>query len=91
MTEPVLTVGTLYISREVLQYEKWMVDQVISGAMSMLSKYMGLDGFLKPSVGRKGDFSLTICDLKVSPVVVVFIGVPGRSRASIVQELFTAK
>lgn len=88
MNDSVLKVGTLYISREVLQHDKWMVDAAITSAMSQLNKYMGLDGYLKSSPVRRGDFSLTIADHKVSPVVVTFIGIPGKARAPIVQEMF---
>ena len=90
MEEEVVTIGTLYIAKEVLQHEKWMQDQAISAANSQLTKYFGLDGFLKPSKVRLGDYSLVMADYNVKPVVVNFIGVPGRARASIVQELFVA-
>lgn len=88
MDEQVLTIGTLYIAKEVLQNEKWMLDQVITASMLQMRKYLGLDGFLRPSKVRTGDFSLVIADYKVSPIVVNFIGIPGRSRTAIVQELF---
>lgn len=80
--------GTLWISKEVLQKEKWLIDQAISASMIQMKKYKGLHGFLKPSVIRLGDFSLVLCDYKLTPAVATFIGIPGRSRAPIVQELF---
>jgi len=88
MDEQILTLGTLYIAKEVLQFEPWLQEQAISAAMTQLKKYMGLDGFLRPSKVRKGDFSLVIADFKVTPIVVNFIGVPGRNRTSIMQELY---
>lgn len=81
-------IGTLFIAKEVLGYEKWMVDAVISASMAQLNKYKPLHGFLKPSTVRLGDFSLVLCDYKLSPTVATFIGIPGRARAPIIQELF---
>lgn len=91
MEEEILTLGTLYISHEVLQMDKWIRDQAISAAMIQMRKYLGLEGLLKPSKIRTGDFSLVMADLKVSPILVSFIGIPGRNRASIVQELYVKK
>lgn len=88
MADGVLKMGTLYISHEVMQHEKWMYDKAITASMAQLSKYMGLDGLLKPSLVRKGDYSLTILDLRVTPTIVTFIGVPGRTRSPIIQELY---
>lgn len=88
MADGVLKMGTLYISHEVLQHEKWMADKAISASITQLSKYMGLDGLLKPSLVRKGDYSLTILDLRVTPTIVTFIGIPSRTRAPIIQELY---
>lgn len=88
MAQQPFKIGTLYISHEVLQHEKWLTDQVISAAMSQLSKYKGQDGFLKPSTVRKGDYSLLLSEGRLSPTVAIWIGIPGKARAAIVQELF---
>ena len=82
--------GTLFISNEVLMLDKWLVDQAISAASMVIKKYKYLDGFLKPSPVRKGDFSLVLAEAKLSPTVAAFIGIPGRAKAPIVQELFVA-
>lgn len=88
MAEEILKLGTLYIAHEVLQHEKWIVDQAINASKSQLNKYKGLSGFLKPSPIRTGDFSLVLADYKLDPIVATFIGIPGRQRAAIVQELY---
>ena len=90
MTEIPPPLGTLFIAKEVLQYEKWIQDQAILAAMQLIKKYKYLDGLLKPSLVRQGDFSLILADLKVSPVVACFIGIPGRAKAPIIEELFVA-
>lgn len=91
MSNEILTpLGTLYISNEVLMHDKWIVDQAISAAMSVVKKYKYLDAMLKPSKVRKGDFSLILADLKMSPTVAAFIGIPGRAKAPIIQELFVS-
>lgn len=82
--------GVLYIAHEVLQYEKWITDQAISAAMILMKKYKYLDGFLKPSPVRQGDFSLILADFKLEPVIASFIGIPGRSKSPIIEELFVA-
>jgi len=82
--------GTLFIAKEVLQYDKWITDQAISAAMIVINKYEVLDGFLKPSPVRQGDFSLVLATHKIQPIVAAFIGIPGRSKAPIIQELFVA-
>lgn len=91
MADEIFKMGTLFIAKEVLQYEKWMVDLAISAAMSQLAKYKGQDGFLQPSIVRKGDFSLILGPARISPTVVTFIGVPGRARSPIIQELFVVR
>jgi len=88
MSNEELKVGTLFVSNEVLQQEDWLVKQAISAAIPLLNKYKGLDGLLKPSRIRKGDFSLVIAELKAEPIIVNFIGIPGKAKAPIVQELF---
>lgn len=90
MVEVPKKLGTLFVSQEVLQLDKWIIDQAISAAMTQLRKYERLHGFLKPSPVRKGDFSLVLGDYKVSPIVATFIGIPGRAKAPIIQELFVA-
>lgn len=90
MADVVFKMGTLWISKEVLQVEKWMSDAAISAAMRQLSKYKPLHGFLSTAPPRSGDFSLILCDYKLSPAVATFIGIPGRARAPIVEELFVA-
>lgn len=80
--------GTLYISREVLQYDKWMQNQTITAAMQQMNKYKYLDGFLKPSVVRHGDFSLVLADTKLIPIIATFIGIPGIARSPIIQEIY---
>jgi hypothetical protein len=80
--------GTLYIAKEVLQFDKWMQDQVISAAMQQMNKYKYFDGFLKPSTVRHGDFSLLLADARLIPIIATFIGIPGRSRSPIIQELY---
>ncbi len=82
--------GTLYIAKEVFQFEKWLSDQAIAAANIQMKKYKVLDGFLKPSPVRQGDFSLVMAIHKVDPVVAAFIGIPGRAKAPIIQELFVA-
>lgn len=88
MAEQPPPLGTLFIAKEVLQYDKWMVDVALKAADMQMRKYKYLHGFLKPSTVRQGDFSLILADFKLQPVVATFIGIPGRSRAPIVQELF---
>ena len=73
-----------------MQLDKWLSDQAISASMILIKKYKYLDGFLKPSPIRRGDFSLVLADFKLDPVVAGFIGIPGRSKAPIIQELFIA-
>lgn len=90
MSEAPKYVGTLYISQQVLQHEKWLADQAIASATLLMRKYMGLDAILTPSPVRRGDFSLIIADLKVDPIVACFIGIPGRAKPAIVEELFVA-
>jgi len=80
--------GTLYIAKEVLQYDKWITDQAISAATILINKYENLDGFLKPSPVRQGDFSLILATHKITPIVAAFIGIPGRAKAPIIEELF---
>jgi hypothetical protein len=88
MDEKIEKHGRLFISHEVLQQEKWMVDQVISAAMLELRKYTGYTGYLKSATKRTGDFSLVISNDKLEPALVDFIGIPSKGRAAIVQELF---
>lgn len=83
-------VGTLFISQEVLQHEKWLIDVAIQAAQVQMRKYKGLHGFLKPSPVRVGDFSLILATYKISPAVATWIGIPGRAKAPIIQELFVA-
>lgn len=83
-------VGTLFISHEVLQHEKWLIDAAITAAQVQMRKYKGLHGFLKPSPIRKGDFSLILASYKMSPAVATWIGIPGRTKPPIIQELFVA-
>jgi len=88
MADEIFRMGTLWIAKEVLQQEKWMVDAVISASMSQMSKYKPLHGFLKPAQPRSGDFSLMLCDYKLTPAIATFIGIPGRSRSPIIEELY---
>lgn len=88
MTQAPEPVGTLFVSVRVLQLEKWLVDQAISAAMMQLKKYKRLDGFLTPSPVRLGDFSLILAEHKITPIIASFIGIPGRSKAAIIEELF---
>ena len=90
MTEIPARKGTLYISYEVLHYEKWIADQAIKAAYTLMNKYEFLDGLLSPSPVRQGDFALILADLKLSPVVACFIGIPGRAKAPIIEELFVS-
>lgn len=83
-------IGTLFISQEVLQQEKWLVDAAIQAAQLQMRKYKGLHGFLKPSPVRSGDFSLILGTYKTQPAVATWIGIPGRAKAPIIQELFVA-
>lgn len=82
--------GTLYIAKEVLQFDKWIYDQAIAAAMIQINKYKPFDGFLKPAPVRQGDFSLIIADAKLTPLIATFIGIPGRTKAPIVQEMYVA-
>lgn len=91
MAEKPPPMGTLYIAREVLQFDKWMVDQAIASAMTLLKKYQPFDAFLRPAPIRRGDFSLIIADVKLTPFVAVFIGIPGMQKASIVEEMYVAR
>jgi len=88
MVEPFEKLGTLYIAHETMMFEKWMIDQAVSAALTQLKKYKGFDGFLKPSRVRSGDFSLTLARFRVEPFIVTFIGIPGRSKSPIIQELY---
>ncbi len=90
MADEILKVGTLFISQNVLHLEKWMQDQVISAAITQLTKYKGLDGYLKTSPVRLGDFSLLLTTQKIRPTIATFIGIPGRLRSPIIEELFIA-
>ena len=90
MTEAPIKQGTLFVSLEVLQFEKWLTDQAISAAMSVIKKYKYLDGYLTPSRVRRGDFSLILDKHKTDPVVAAFIGIPGIGKAPIVEELFVS-
>jgi len=91
MVDERLQFGTLWIAKEVLQLPKWQQDKAISTSLIHLTKYKGLDGFLKPSPTRQGDFALIISNPKMPPVVAIFIGLPGQARAAIVEELFVAQ
>ena len=82
--------GTLWISSEVLHQEKWILDQVLSTTRSLMTKYQNLDAFLSSSPVRQGDFSLIFAVSKIDPILAIFIGIPGRQRAAIVEELFVA-
>ena len=82
--------GTLFISKSVMQFDKWLTDQAIAAAEIQMKKYELLDGFLQPSPVRQGDFSLIQAVHKVDPVIASFIGIPGRQKAPIIQELFVA-
>lgn len=88
MSAEVSKIGTLYLSREVLQFDKWLIDKAIAAAMAKLRKYIGMDGYLRPSESRKGDFSLILGFHKIEPFAAVFIGVPSRARDCIIQELY---
>lgn len=91
MVEKPPPMGTLYIAREVLHFDKWMVDQAISASMILLKKYQPFDAFLRAAPVRKGDFSLIIADVKLTPFVAIFIGIPGIAKAPIVEEMFVAR
>lgn len=91
MADEMFKMGTLFISKEVLQLENWLQVQVITAAMSQLSKYKGQDGYLRPSPIRTGDFSLLLSRERITPVIATFIGIPGRQKNPIIQELFVAK
>lgn len=80
--------GTLYISQQVLQHEHWLIDQAISAAMIQMKKFRGHDGFLTPSKVRLGDYSLLMSRERINPVVATWIGIPGKAKAPIIQELF---
>ena len=82
--------GTLYIAKEVFHFDKWLFDQALAAANIQMKKYKTLDGFLKPSPVRLGDFSLIMAVHKIDPIVASFIGIPGRQKAPIIQELFVA-
>lgn len=88
MAQELIRMGTLFIAKEVLQEEKWLIDQAISAAMAQMTKYKPLHGFLKPSGIRKGDFSLILADYKLTPAIATFIGIPGRTRSPIIEELY---
>lgn len=90
MPEQTTPLGTLFIASEVLQHEAWQRNQAISAAITQISKYRPLDGLLIPSSVRSGDYALLLANLKADPKIVSFIGIPGRSRAPIVQELYVA-
>jgi len=90
MPEDVFKIGTLFISHEVLQQDKWLVEAAIGAAQIQMRKYKGLHGFLKPSPVRLGDFSLILATYKISPAVATWIGIPGKGKAPIIQELFVA-
>lgn len=91
MPNEVLTIGTLFVAHECLQHDKWMLDQAISAALLQLNKYKGLDGFLLPSRVRKGDYSLLMAHYSPTPIVVTFLGIPGRAKAPIIQELYVKR
>ncbi|MBA7699120.1 hypothetical protein ES703_107806 [subsurface metagenome] len=90
MSEIPRPLGTLFIDRSVLLLDKWLTDQAIAAADIQMKKYKYLDGFLKPSPIRRGDFSFVLADHKVTPIVASFIGIPGIGKAAIIQELFVA-
>lgn len=83
-------VGILFVSIQVLQLEKWLVDQVISASMMQMKKYKRLDGFLTPSPVRVGDFSLILAEHRLDPIIATFIGIPGMLKPPIIEELFVA-
>lgn len=91
MPETPLPSGTLYIARECLLLDDWMISQAITSAVSQMSKLKYLDAFMKPSIVRKGDFSLIQAEHKITPLVASFIGVPGKGKPSIIQELYVGK
>jgi len=88
MADEIFKMGTLYISSDILHLDKWLQDQVIMAAMSLLTKYKGQDGYLKPSPVRLGDFSLLLSRQRITPAMAAFIGIPGRAKSPIVEELF---
>lgn len=90
MSNEMFQTGTLWISQAVLHRPKQESDAAISAAKQMMAKYKGLHGFLKTSPVRSGDFSLVLADYRITPAVAVFIGVPGRGKPPIIEELFVA-
>lgn len=86
--ESELPIGTLYISHQTLQHDSREVQSAISAALTLLSKYKGLDAYLRPHPERAGDYALILADHKIDPVVVAFIGVRGRGMSTIVEDLF---
>lgn len=80
--------GELFISKSVLLHEKWLTDQAIAAAEQMMKTYPELDGILRPSPVRLGDFSLVLVIHKLEPIIAAFIGIPGRLKPPIIEELF---
>ena len=87
-TDQLVQPGTLYIASEVLQQEKWIIDQVLAAAKLELRKHIPLDGYLRPTGVRSGDFALVISSTRIGASVVDFIGIPGRQRPAIVQQMY---
>lgn len=88
MADEIFKMGTLFISSDILHLDKWLQDQAISAAMSLLTKYKGQDGYLKSSSVRRGDFSLLLSRIRITPTMAAFIGIPGRAKSPIIEELF---
>lgn len=81
-------IGVLFVSQQVLQHEKWMIDQAIAAAMVQMKQHRGLNGFLTPSTVRLGDYALLMTRERISPAVATWIGIPGKLKSPIIQELF---
>jgi len=90
MAEEIFKLGTLYISSDILHLDKWLQDQIISAAMTLLTKYKGQDGYLKSTPVRRGDFALLLSRQRITPSMAAFIGIPGIAKPPIIEELFLA-
>ena len=81
--------GFILLDRRILDMEPWMIDQLLRAASLQLTKYKPLSIYIQPSEARKGDFTAILDLYTPDPKVVQLIAIPGRTRAPIVQTVFT--
>lgn len=78
----------IFIDRNVLLLDGWMVDQLGSAVASQLSVHEGLSAFVRQTGERRGDFSVIWFKYKPEPAATQIIGIPGRGKSPIVQTVF---